>query len=474
MPKILQQIEHVIVVMFENRSLDDMCGWLYRDPASPPRAFLPAGSQAGFDGLNSALWNPRNVSYFSGAAPDQIPVMARATSFTNPGIDPEETFVHVTYQINGPGPCANPPKYPMQGFVVDYENATAGNPVEIMEPFSPDQVPVISTLARHYAISDAWFCSVPSQTWPNRSFVHAGTSNGNADNGDHPNPFDWNVPTIFNVLGDMGIPWTVYSDAVVAPSLTRTMFPKLWDLLLDGHFKKFTEFEQNCQAGTLGAYSFLEPSFLTNPNDEHPPHDVRAGEQFLLKIWNAVSQSPKWNETLLIITYDEHGGTYDHVLPPTGAIPPDQASQPGQYGFGFDRFGVRVPAILVSPWIEKGTVFRSNTSTPLDHTSILATLREWQGISSEKMLPSKRVAQAPTLEYVLTRSAPRTDLPTLPSVGTPTATALNLPPNDLQKSLIAATATRYGMDPRAALATVKTRQHAIDFFAARAVKPGTQ
>jgi phospholipase C len=139
---------------------------------------------AGSIEIPPALWNPRNVSYFTGASPDGIPVMDSATTFTNPGIDPEETFAHVTYQINGPGPYANPPEYPMQGFVVDYENATAGNPVEIMEPFSPDQVPIISTLARYYAISDAWFCSVPSQTWPNRSFVHAGTSNGNADNGD--------------------------------------------------------------------------------------------------------------------------------------------------------------------------------------------------------------------------------------------------------------------------------------------------
>jgi phospholipase C len=139
---------------------------------------------AGSIEIPPALWNPRNVSYFTGASPDGIPVMDSATTFTNPGIDPEETFAHVTYQINGPGPDANPPEYPMQGFVVDYENATAGNPVEIMEPFSPDQVPIISTLARYYAISDAWFCSVPSQTWPDRSFVHAGTSNGNADNGD--------------------------------------------------------------------------------------------------------------------------------------------------------------------------------------------------------------------------------------------------------------------------------------------------
>jgi phospholipase C len=394
-------------------------------------------------------------------------VMGSATSFTNPGIDPEETFVHVTYQINGPGPYTNPPKYPMQGFVVDYENVTAGNPVEIMEPFSPEQVPIISTLALNYAISDAWFCSVPSQTWPNRSFVHAGTSNGNADNGDLPNPIDWNVSTIFNVLEKIGIAWTVYSDAVVAPSLTRTMFPKLWDPLLDGHFKRFSDFQQNCQSGSLPPYSFVEPNFLSNPNDEHPPHDVRAGEQFLLQIWNAVSQSPNWNKTLLIVTFDEHGGTYDHVLPPTEATPPDQASQPGQYGFGFDRFGVRVPTILVSPWIEKGTVFRSKNATPLDHTSILATLRDWKSIPPATMLPSKRVAQAPTLEYVLTRNSPRTDTPTFPAVATPSVTALDLPPNDLQKSLITGTATRFGMDPRSVLTSAKTRQHAIDFFAAR-------
>jgi phospholipase C len=193
-----------------------------------------------------------------------------------------------------------------------------------------------------------------------------------------------------------------------------------------------------------------------------------------LRIFQAVSQSPKWQDTLLIITYDEHGGTYDHVLPPTGAVPPDQASSPGQYGFGFDRFGVRVPTLLVSPWIEKGTVFRSNTSTPLDHTSILSTLRDWLEIQPETMLPSKRAVQAPTLEYVLTRKTPRTDLPTFPPVGTPIATSTTLPPNDLQRSLIAANARRFGLDPRAVLGKVKTRQHAIEFFRARAPQSGSR
>lgn len=474
MPKILPQIKNVVVVMFENRSLDNLCGWLYRDPADPPRYFIPSGGPAHYDGLDTTLWNPRNASYFNGEPPDKIPVMDSATSTTNPNVDPEETFDHVTRQIYGPAGYAEPPKWPMQGFVVDYEAATSGNPVEIMEPFSAGQVGVMSTLARSFAISDAWFCSVPSQTWPNRAFVHAGTSNGNVNNGDHPNPLDWNVQTIFNVLEDLHLHWSVYSDASLAPTLTRTMFPKLWDPLLSNHFRDMDDFEEHCRAGSLGAYSFVEPNFLTNPNDYHPPHDVRAGEQFLLRIWNAVSQSPNWNETLLIITFDEHGGTYDHVVPPLGAVTPDKASDPGQSGFHFDRFGVRVPTILVSPWIEAGTVFRSNTGTPLDHTSILATLREWLGIPEDKMLGSKRIAQAPTLEYVLTRTTARTDKPSVETPAAASLTSTSLPPNDLQKSLIAGTAARFGMDSRVVLSGIETRQHAIDFFSKRPLSPMTR
>jgi phospholipase C len=163
------------------------------------------------------------------------------------------------------------------------------------------------------------------------------------------------------------------------------------------------------------------------------------------------------------------------VLPPTGAKTPDNTSNPGQSGFHFDRFGVRVPTILVSPWIEAGTVFRSNTTTPLDHTSILATLREWLAIPADKMLPSQRIAQAPTLDYVLTRTSPRADKPSIqsPESASLTSTSLSLPPNDLQKSLISGTAARFGMDPRSVLAGIHTRQHAIDFFAKRSLAPRT-
>jgi phospholipase C len=171
---------------------------------------------------------------------------------------------------------------------------------------------------------------------------------------------------------------------------------------------------------------------------------------------------------LLIITYDEHGGCYDHVLPPLGAKTPDPASNPGKNRFSFDRFGVRVPTVLVSPFIEAGTIFRSNTATPYDHTSILATLRDWLGISAVDMLPSGRIAAAPNLAQVLSLAVPRKDKPAItPPQSTPVQTPLTLPPNDLQKTLVAGTARRFGMDATTVLAQIKTRQHAVDFFKQR-------
>ncbi|MGH8277460.1 MAG: alkaline phosphatase family protein, partial [Steroidobacteraceae bacterium] len=245
-------------------------------------------------------------------------------------------------------------------------------------------------------------------------------------------------------------------------------FPQLWPLSFDGNFRGFDDFKDGCANDRLPRYAFLEPSFLMEPNDEHPPHDVNAGEAFLHAIWTAVSTSPAFAQTLLVITYDEHGGCYDHVLPPFGATPPDAVSTPGDQGFGFDRFGVRVPTVVVSPWIAAGTVFRSDTAVPYDHTSILATLRDWLAIPASAMLASRRIAAAPTLGQLMMLPAARTDIPTLSvpptrTVSTPTTSA----PNDLQRSLVSGTARRDGKDPAAELAQIHTRQHAIEFFQRR-------
>jgi phospholipase C len=356
----------------------------------------------------------------------------------------------------------------MLGFLVNYQDRNPPDADQIMQTYIPSQVPVLTALARNYAVSDTWFCSVPSQTWPNRAFVHAGTSNGNVNNGDPPDPYDWDVPTIFNVLESLGKSWAVYNDTIFTPSQVRTMFPKLWDPFLGSHFQGFEAFQDACYRDSLPQYSFLEPSFLVDPNDEHPPHDVTLGEQFLQAIWTAVSGSSAFDRILLVILYDEHGGCYDHVPPAPNAVTPDAASNPGQEGFTFNRFGVRTPAVVVSPYVQAGTVFRSNTSVPYDHTSVLATLRDWLSIPESSMLPSQRIAAAPTLDQVLTLSKPRTSVPSIaaPSAKV-SATPLTLPLNDLQMSLVSGTARRYGMDPVAVLSEVRTRQQAIDFFKRR-------
>lgn len=460
-----RKISHIVVVMLENRSLDNLCGWLYADSA--PKLVLPAGSPPQFDGLNPTMWNPSNSSYFKDAPPQKVFVTQQATNTCVPNPDPEETFDNVTYQLYGP---SGKTAFPNQGFLVNYQETKSTASNQIMDAYSPAQLPVLSALARNYAISDAWFCSVPSQTWPNRAFVHAGTSNGHVNNGAIPDPLTWNVPTIFGALESAKKTWAVYSDTDFPPieSLTRGMFRELWPIEYEGHFQSLGHFTAACAAGALPQYSFIEPNFGTfsrsSQNDFHPPSDVVAGDAFLGQIWKAVSTSPAFKETLLIITFDEHGGTFDHVLPPGNAVPPDAVSNPGEEGFAFNRFGVRVPAILVSPYIQAGTVFRSDAAAPLDHTAILATLRDWLQIPQALMPQSARIEVAPNLFQVLSSGAARTDVP---QISIPLAPHVEAAPdlllNDLQRSVVSAIAIRYGMAPAQVLQEVGTRGAAVDF-----------
>jgi phospholipase C len=469
MARILSQIEHIIVVMLENRSFDNMCGWLYRD-APPPANFLPVTtSSRPYQGLRNDLFNPVDESYFTSGSGQTWNIFPRANATDMPNPDPEEGFCDVNSQLFGTESPNENPKWPNLGFVIDYKKATGtSTPVQIMEPFAPDQVSVISALARNFAVCDEWYCSVPSETWPNRSFFHSGTSNGHVVNGEHPNPFQWNVRTIFNVLEDIKVTWKVYTAAEnPVPSLTFLMSPQLWPYALS-RFTRFGDFLKDCAKGSLPQYSFVEPSFVKDPNDEHPPHDVVAGEQFLFQIWQAISKSPLWAKTLLLITYDEHGGTYDHVMPPWGAACPDNASNPGEKGFTFNRFGIRVPLVAVSPWIQAGTVFRTDSASgvPYDHTSMLATLRDWLGIPADKMLTSTRIATAPNLAQIVTRAEVRADLPDVPSPpGQVKPTEMELPPNKLQRSLVSAEAFRRGHDPRLVLNATQTRAQVHAYLA---------
>jgi len=394
-------------------------GWLYADEGNRPPHVIPANSSPLFEGLEEGRYsNSMRQDGQTLTIPVQRgcqPWAPQTTAFTVPEPDPGEAFNDMNCQLFGNAQATG--QATMQGFLANYATrAGAARAGQIMQTYSPEQVPLINQLARQFAVCDHWFASVPCQTWPNRGFAHTGSSDGHINN-DHFEPYD--IDTIFNVMLDQGISWEVYHDTSYTPSLTHIQFPRLWPHLQHFHF--FERFEQRCAAGAdstekLPAYSFVEPRFgpewtpfkVHYPSDYHPPHDVARGEQFLARVYNTVRNSPYRDRILLLVTFDEHGGCYDHVPPPEGAVAPEPGARSRHEDFAFQRFGVRVPAIVVSSFVQAGTVFRSATATPYDHTSILATLRDWQQMDRHPrraFLPSPRIAAAPTLAPVLTLPA---------------------------------------------------------------------
>ncbi|MRG58657.1 hypothetical protein GE115_02045 [Agromyces sp. CFH 90414] len=414
--------DHVVVVMGENRSFDNLLGWLY----SPDD--VPAGQR--FDGLA--------FGDYANPAPDGTTVAAHVYAgptddiMGRPNPDPGEEYPHVNTQLfgivdpssnadadvgdmdhpyNAPPPGATPT---MDGFVTDYlinferlkrgEQPTPAELGQIMGSFSPEMLPVLSTLAKNFAVFDAWHCAVPSQTFCNRSFFHASTSHGFVTN-KHGGGYDkWldadPAPTVFNRLEEAGLSWRIYFDELQLVSFTGVLHaPVLEEDWKTEHFATMDRFYEDARTGELPAYAFIEPRMVYNHNDFHPPFgrlresdvdgeavvdsaisDVRAGELLIHRIYEAVrtSASPKGSNalnTLLLVTFDEHGGTYDHVPPPAASPPHDDAA-PGEMGFAFDRLGCRVPAIAVSAYTRAGTIIHDE----MHHGAVIATLSRLHGL----------------------------------------------------------------------------------------------
>jgi phospholipase C len=434
----MAQINHVVVLMLENRSFDSMLGWLY--PGDADFGGLTLGEYNSYGGTKYGVWNE----------PSMTPVTA-----VIPKPDPGEEFKDINVQLFGPaGRGAGPPT--MEGFAANY----AGQPPskdgvpqarDVMHFFTPEQVPVISTLARAFGVSDQWHASAPCQTWPNRFFAHTGTARGFVDNKTFPIPFP--AQSLFHRLEKAGQTWRVYFHDMPHSALIRDIW--LYALF---HFRLFKQFLADAHAGALPSYSFIEPRyfsdlFLNNiPNDEHPPHNVLYGEQLIADVYNAVRSSPCWKSTLLIITYDEHGGCYDHV-PPPAAVPPDAN---GQNGFAFDSYGVRVPAVIVSPFIPPGSKVRpprnpDRPTLPFDHTSIIATVRELF-LPDDPPL-TDRDGHAPSLLGALSLPSPSNDGPAsvTASLSQPrfelVADRASAAPNGMQASLASAAALLPGAPP---------------------------
>jgi phospholipase C len=229
--------------------------------------------------------------------------------------------------------------------------------------------------------------------------VHTGSSDGRVDNKYRL----YDDKTVFNQLTESGKSWGIFMDGTVTQAMA---LKKLWSFK-KWAFRRLGKFQDLAAAGELPNYSFIEPRFFRSlfqgkpATDQHPPHDVHIGEQLIADVYKMVRTSPNWEKSLLIITYDEHGGLYDHVHPPA-AVPPGAESQDPP--FKFDRYGVRVPAVVISPYIARQTV----VNEVFDHTSIIATVRKAFGIS--ETLTARDTAATP-VDVCLNLASPRTDTP---------------------------------------------------------------
>jgi phospholipase C len=497
---LLDTFDHVVVLMLENRSFDNLLGYLYSQkyPVPPGKQF------EGVDGKNISNPIPHKWQFKNkhGKPVTEVPVAPISdvdlTAVGPPYPDPGEDYPHVNTQLfnpDNPDPFNQKPynvPFPLHGpsmsgfvndYIVNYINTEflGSNPSPdqafydhykyIMQSYDPADLSVLSGLAREFAVFDHWFCSVPSETICNRNFWHAGTSWGHVinpgpaddkdDQDNKPNTEAWVEdtagPTIFSQLANATpqIDWKIYSDNKVPLCDTAgflcgifRFFPDLSDwirkvlskILYDTgiarigfvksiydrlattgnlplpvtpllHLLNFgplfesnrpdllntmEDFRNDCANGRLPAYSFFEPNFFNPHNDMHPstPEElvdgsqkispVLLGEKLVWEIYNAIFTSPKhWDNTLLVITFDEHGGCHDHVAPPGQygdlgvepagiAAPPDLSGYTPWDDFHFDRLGVRVPMVMVSPYIRKNTII----NTPMSHTSFLKTMHE--------------------------------------------------------------------------------------------------
>jgi phospholipase C len=367
--------QHVIVIAFENRSFDHMLGF------TPPGGRL-TGQE--FNPVDPATPNSERVTVSKLAQPITV-------------ADPSHSFEGVREQLFGAN-ITQPDPAPMNGFVSNFIKDVGGDIDKgktIMQCYAPESLPVLSGLARNYCVCTRWFASVPGPTWPNRFYMHAATSRGLVTN----DPLDSGAQTIYDKL-DGNQSWRIYAgDVPQCLSIERLAGKFVLDHvkpIQDRHFQTLAQFFLDLQGGTLPAYSFIEPQYFDTPfgkaSDEHPPHDVRIGEALLGHVYNSLQQSSYWQSSALLVLFDEHGGFFDSISPPTGVTAPDDfvSAQPA---FDFTRLGVRVPAVLVSPLVQPGSV----DTTQYDHSSISATVNKLFGLGANNFL-TRRDAAANTFE----------------------------------------------------------------------------
>jgi phospholipase C len=372
----LDQLKHIVVLMMSSRSFDHMLGaMMAQNPA--------------INGLTGNESNPDTTG-----AQIQVSPQAQFQGQLSPA--PDHHFPGVDLQIFGGQQGSN--RQPnMQGFIQSYFQQTnsVNRSHNVMKYFTPNQLPVLTTLANNFAVFNSWFSSVPGPTICNRAFAHYGTSFGQVGT------------DVFHAKG----PYKSIYERIVAVNRAAKIY--YYDQLsgtvgtaslLNSHpqlFATFNEFLSDCKSGNLPDYCFIEPNYNDHQSDagvelasdQHPDHNVQQGEIFMSYVYNAILDNPDlWRSTALLIVYDEHGGIFDHVIPPActsdGFTATSRDTGTGQ-PFAFDRLGVRVPAVLISPWVAAGTVIDGRT---FEHASIPSTVTTFFIGSYDQRSPREKAA----------------------------------------------------------------------------------
>ncbi|KAI8065564.1 phosphoesterase, partial [Gongronella butleri] len=397
-----EKIKNVVILMFENRSFDRMMGWFkYNDE---------------IDGLEAG----KNCNYVDPTDKKSLKICATNKGLLKDPLDPNHEYWATTAQVSGNAsvPDTDVKKANMQGFVSNFastypdikNNASALH--QIMDGFDPKNIPITYELASNYTIIDRWFSSFAGSTMPNRMYLHSATSHGEVWTEGKKYIVGYPQKTIYNNLEEAGIEWNNYFYEI--PSLV--VFQQLRADLFKHRYRRWHSFIEDTRDGKLPPVTFLDPAYNSIgscivENDAHPPSDVADAEKLLKEVYERIRASPQWNQTLLVVTFDEHGGYYDHVDTPLDAPNPDGINyRDGKHDFNFDRSGVRVPAILISPWVEKGAVIHSAKgpfpTSQYEHSSVPATLKKLFNLPH---FLTKRDEWAGTFEGAISLDKPRTE-----------------------------------------------------------------
>jgi phospholipase C len=414
------QIQHVFVLMLENRSFDHLLG--FSDLTGTDAA---TGMATSINGLTGTEQNIFGGMAYSVNKPAEYAMT----------VDPGHEFPDVLCQLAGAEavypPGGHYPPIDNSGYSTSYVDACrkanqTSAPGEIMKCYSPDQIPVLMTLAREFAICDNWHAALPGPTWPNRMFVHAASSAGLDHSPTSAEILLWETASGFSFPNGDIFDRIAAKNGMQRRLYAGDLFPMMSALkgvALDD-IRQYTHFAADLQGPFPFNYIFIEPSYnLLNDykgsTSQHPLDDVRLGEGLIKSTYEAIRNSSLWKNSLLIITWDEHGGFYDHVSP-SPAVPPGDtqpATGNNKFGFTFEQYGPRVPGVVISPWIPRNTI----DHRLYDHSSVPATIEALFGL--EPM--TKRDAAANNLLPLFSLTTVRDDAPaTLPSPATGATTAM--------------------------------------------------